>query len=101
NPCALLLAAGQMLAHMGRIEEARRLRQAIVDTMKARDSLTPALGGSGTTASFARATAARAAGCSRFRNGLAEWRLRAPSALAAQGCPRNSSSAAFTVSGCS
>ncbi|HLU13713.1 MAG TPA: isocitrate dehydrogenase [Arenimonas sp.] len=62
NPCALLLAAGQMLDHMGRIEEARRLRQAIVDTMKARDSLTPDLGGSGTTESFARAIAARAAG---------------------------------------
>jgi len=62
NPCALLLAAGQMLDHMGRIEEARRLRQAIVDTMKARDSLTPDLGGSGTTESFARAIATRAAG---------------------------------------
>ncbi|KAA2285579.1 isocitrate dehydrogenase [Arenimonas fontis] len=62
NPCALLLAAGQMLDHMGRCDEARRLRQAIVDTLQARDGLTPDLGGSGTTQDFARAIAARAAG---------------------------------------
>jgi isocitrate dehydrogenase (NAD+) len=62
NPVALLLGAIQMLEHMGRNEEAKRLRRAIVDTMKARDELTPDLGGSGTTTSFAKAIAARAAG---------------------------------------
>ncbi len=60
NPCALLLGAGQMLDHLGRTEEARRLRAAIVETMRARDSLTPDLGGSGSTMAFAKAIASRA-----------------------------------------
>ena len=59
NPCALLLAAGQMLDHMGKIDHARRLRQAIVDTLAAKDSLTPDLGGTGNTLAFAKAIAAR------------------------------------------
>ena len=59
NPVALLLGAGQMLDHMGKVEEARRLRAAIVATMTARDNMTPDLGGSGTTMSFAKAIAAR------------------------------------------
>ena len=59
NPCALLLAAGQMLDHLGRPEQATRLRDAIVATLEARDSLTPALGGEGGTQSFARAIASR------------------------------------------
>jgi len=59
NPCALLLGAGQMLDHLGKIDEARRLRQAIVKTMEARDNLTPDLGGTGTTMSFAQAIASR------------------------------------------
>jgi isocitrate dehydrogenase (NAD+) len=62
NPVALLLGAIQMLEHMGRNAEAQRLRQAIIETMKAKDELTPDLGGSGTTTSFAKAIAARAAG---------------------------------------
>jgi len=62
NPVALLLGAIQMLEHMGKVEEAGRLRKAIVATMQARDELTPDLGGSGTTTSFAKAIAARAAG---------------------------------------
>jgi isocitrate dehydrogenase (NAD+) len=60
NPCALLLAAGQMLGHLGREDEARRLRAAIVATLEARDHLTPDLGGSGNTREFAAAIAARA-----------------------------------------
>ncbi len=60
NPCALLLGACQMLDHLGHVDAARRLRAAIVATLDARDSLTPDLGGTGTTASFARAIAARA-----------------------------------------
>ena len=59
NPCALLLAAGQMLDHLGKTEEATRLRAAIVATLEARDSLTPDLGGEGNTMSFAKAIASR------------------------------------------
>ena len=62
NPVALLLGASQMLDHLGRCDEAQRLRKAIVDTMQARDHVTPDLGGTGTTQSFAQAIAARAAG---------------------------------------
>lgn len=59
NPCALLLAAGQMLDHIGQPEKAARLRAAIVATLEAKDSLTPDLGGSGSTGSFAAAIASR------------------------------------------
>ena len=55
NPVALLLGAIQMLEHLGKVEEARRLRAAIVATMQQRDHLSPDLGGSGTTTSFAEA----------------------------------------------
>lgn len=48
NPCALLLAAAQMLDHIGQPENAERLRKAIVATMEAKDSLTGDLGGTGT-----------------------------------------------------
>ncbi|OCK49038.1 isocitrate dehydrogenase [Stenotrophomonas maltophilia] len=59
NPCALLLAAAQMLDHVGQPENAERLRKAIVATMEAKDSLTGDLGGTGTTMSFAKAIATR------------------------------------------
>ena len=59
NPCALLLAAAQMLDHIGQPENAERLRTAIVATMEAKDSLTGDLGGTGTTMSFAQAIASR------------------------------------------
>ena len=59
NPCALLLAAGQMLDHLGRPDKASALRAAIVATLEAKDSLTPDLGGTGTTMSFAKAIASR------------------------------------------
>ena len=59
NPCALLLAAAQMLDHLGKPDDATRLRKAIVDTLQARDNLTPDLGGSGNTQSFAKAIASR------------------------------------------
>jgi isocitrate dehydrogenase (NAD+) len=62
NPCALLLGAGQMLDHLGMPEKATRLREAIVATLEAKDSLTPDLGGSGNTMAFAMAIAGRAAG---------------------------------------
>ena len=59
NPCALLLAAGQMLDHLGKADDATRLRAAIVATLEAKDSLTPDLGGEGNTMSFADAIASR------------------------------------------
>ena len=59
NPCALLLGAGQMLDHLGMADQGNRLRGAIIATLEARDSLTPDLGGSGTTLSFAKAIASR------------------------------------------
>ena len=61
NPCALLLAAGQMLDHLAMPEQARRLRNAIVATLEAKDRVTPDLGGTGTTKSFAEAIASRLA----------------------------------------
>ncbi len=59
NPCALLLAAAQMLDHLGKLDKSQALRAAIVATLQARDSVTPDLGGSGSTGSFARAIASR------------------------------------------
>ena len=59
NPCALLLAAGQMLEHLGMADKATRLREAIRATMIAKDRVTPDLGGSGNTASFADAITSR------------------------------------------
>ena len=55
NPCALLLGAVQMLEHIGQVDAAKRLKQAIVDTMNDKDSLTPDLGGTGSTQTFAQA----------------------------------------------
>ncbi len=62
NPCALLLGAAQMLDHLGRAAEAARLRTAIRDTLAARDRVTPDLGGTGTTQSFADALISRLGG---------------------------------------
>ena len=60
NPCALLLAAADMLDHLGMVEKGNRLRQAIRDTMvNDRDQVTPDLGGKGSTASFGDAIVAR------------------------------------------
>jgi len=55
NPCALLLAACQMLDHLGMSVDARRVRAAIRDAVTAKDRTTPDLGGAGTTDSFADA----------------------------------------------
>lgn len=59
NPCALLLGAAQMLDHLGQVENAERLRKAIIATLEAKDSLTPDLGGAGSTTTFAKAIASR------------------------------------------
>jgi isocitrate dehydrogenase (NAD+) len=61
NPCALLLGAAQMLDHLGQPDRATALREAIVATLEAKDSLTPDLGGTGNTMSFAQAIARRVA----------------------------------------
>jgi isocitrate dehydrogenase (NAD+) len=56
NPCALLLAACQMLGHLGLEAQAQRVRAAIRDVVGGRkDRVTPDLGGSGNTESFADA----------------------------------------------
>jgi len=59
NPCALLLAAAQMLDHLGMCEQAEKLRAAIIATLEAKDSMTPDLGGTGNTMGFAKAIASR------------------------------------------
>lgn len=59
NPCALMLAAAQMLAHLDMEPRARRLRQAIRDTLEARDRVTPDVGGNGSTRSMADAIVER------------------------------------------
>jgi isocitrate dehydrogenase (NAD+) len=59
NPCALLLGTAQMLDHLQFAREAARLRKAIRDTLIARDRVTPDLGGTGSTQSFADAIVSR------------------------------------------
>jgi isocitrate/isopropylmalate dehydrogenase len=59
NPCALLLAAAQMLAYLGRDDRARLLCSAITTTIAAADRTTPDLGGSGSTGGFADAIVER------------------------------------------
>ncbi|MCA1714689.1 MAG: NAD-dependent isocitrate dehydrogenase, partial [Gammaproteobacteria bacterium] len=59
NPCALLLGAAQLLDHIGQPDNAKRLRDAIVATLQAKDSLTPDLGGEGSTMALAKAIASR------------------------------------------
>ena len=59
NPCALLLAAAQMLDHLAMPTRAQQLRDAIRDTVAARDRTTPDLGGSGSTSAFADAIISR------------------------------------------
>jgi len=52
NPCALMLGAAMMLAHLGMLEKATALRRAIVDTIVAGDRTTPDLGGKGQSDTF-------------------------------------------------
>jgi isocitrate dehydrogenase (NAD+) len=59
DPCALLLAAAEMLDHLGMDGKATKIRSAIRATLEARDRVTPDLGGSGTTESFADALVGR------------------------------------------
>ncbi|WP_075878649.1 isocitrate dehydrogenase [Vreelandella massiliensis] len=56
NPCALLLAAAQMLDHLGMNGKGTTIRQGIRDVLQRhRDRVTPDMGGSGTTDTFADA----------------------------------------------
>ena len=55
NPCALLLASCQMLDHLGMGDAARALRGAIREVVAAKDRVTPDLGGTGSTETFADA----------------------------------------------
>jgi isocitrate dehydrogenase (NAD+) len=59
NPAAQMLAAAMMLDHIGRLQEAARLRRAL-ETVIVKDNVrTKDLGGSASTADFARAVAGR------------------------------------------
>jgi len=62
NPCALLLGTAQMLEHLECQDDARRLRRAIREVISAGDRVTPDLGGTGTTSSFADAIVDRISG---------------------------------------
>ena len=63
NPCALLLAAADMLDHLGLVAKGDKLRAAIRDTMaNDHDSVTPDIGGKGSTDSFADAIVKRIKG---------------------------------------
>ncbi|NII11808.1 isocitrate dehydrogenase [Oleiagrimonas sp. C23AA] len=59
NPCALLLAAADMLDHLGMAEKGTKIRTAIRETLEQnREKVTPDMGGSGTTETFADALVA-------------------------------------------
>ena len=63
NPCALLLAAADMLDYLDMVAKGDQLRQAIRDSLTDdRDSVTPDLGGKGSTDSFAAAIVKRIKG---------------------------------------
>jgi isocitrate dehydrogenase (NAD+) len=55
NPAALLMAAIMMLQHMGQPAPAERIREALEQTIREGDTLTPDLKGTGNTQSFADA----------------------------------------------
>jgi len=59
NPCALLLAAADMLDHLGMVEKGSAIRAAIRTVLETRrDMVTADMGGSGTTQTFAEALVA-------------------------------------------
>src|SRR5471030_2265150 len=63
NPCALLLAAADMLDHLDLLAKGNQLRQSIRATVEQdRQHITPDLGGSGSTDSFADAIVKRIKG---------------------------------------
>lgn len=59
NPCALLLAAADMLDHLGMVDKGAQIRRTIRTVLEtARDRVTPDMGGTGTTDTFAEALVA-------------------------------------------
>ncbi|MEM4700137.1 MAG: isocitrate/isopropylmalate dehydrogenase family protein [Candidatus Nezhaarchaeales archaeon] len=59
NPCATILASKMMLEWLGEGEAARALEEAVVGALRAREHLTPDLGGSSSTMELARDIARR------------------------------------------
>ncbi|MGH7458937.1 MAG: isocitrate/isopropylmalate dehydrogenase family protein [Longimicrobiaceae bacterium] len=59
NPSALILASAAMLDHLEMPAQAEKIRAALADTIQERDTLTPDLGGDGTTESFTDAVIGR------------------------------------------
>ena len=59
NPVALMLAAAMMLEHVGHLDKARRLRQAIDATLNIDKVRTGDLGGTASTSGFTQALVAR------------------------------------------
>lgn len=59
NPSAMILAGCMMLEHIGQADAGARAREALEATIRAGDSTTPDLGGTGTTESFADAVVRR------------------------------------------
>jgi isocitrate dehydrogenase (NAD+) len=59
NPVSMLLAACMMLDHMEEQATANRIRAAVVEAIRLKHGITPDLGGSGTTETFADAIIAQ------------------------------------------
>lgn len=59
NPTALILAAAMMVEHLGHVQQANRIRQAVQDTIRAGDHLTGDMGGRAKTAEYANAVISR------------------------------------------
>jgi len=55
NPIAILLSSLMMLEHIGQTRTARKIRQAIYDTLADKTVCTPDIGGSGSTKIFTEA----------------------------------------------
>jgi isocitrate dehydrogenase (NAD+) len=61
NPSAQMLAAAMMLDHIGELDRARRIREAVADTIVRDKIRTRDLGGTASTEEFGRAVARRVA----------------------------------------
>jgi isocitrate dehydrogenase (NAD+) len=59
NPSALLMAGVMLLQHLGRHDTAARVQGALESTIREKDSVTPDLGGTGSTQSFTDAVIRR------------------------------------------
>ncbi|MCX7545539.1 isocitrate dehydrogenase [Marinicella gelatinilytica] len=59
NPTSLILASAMMVEHLGHVDKANQIRQAITDTIGAKDCLTGDMGGQAKTAEFTQAVISR------------------------------------------